>query len=56
MTTPATENLFRTKKDTDVEPLSKYRFAHFHSTGAKLLFLAKRGCPDMLLAVSFIMT
>jgi len=40
----------------DAVVLSKHRTGQFHSTVAKLLFLAKRGRPDILLAVSFLTT
>jgi hypothetical protein len=54
VTTPATNNLFRTRKD--VEKLSRRRAGIYHSTVAKLLFVAKRARPDILLAVSFMTT
>jgi len=36
--------------------LSKTRSGIFHATVAKLLFVAKRAQPDILLAVSFLTT
>jgi hypothetical protein len=54
VTTPATNNLFQTR--IDVEKLSKRRATIYHSTVAKLLFVAKRARPDILLAVSFMTT
>jgi hypothetical protein len=42
VTTPATDIFFRTRKETDLEPMCKHRVAQFHSTIAKLLFSAKR--------------
>jgi len=52
--TPATNNLFKTR--TNVEKLSSRRAGIYHSTVAKLLFVAKRARPDILLAVSFMTT
>jgi hypothetical protein len=52
--TPATNNLFKTREN--VEALSSRRAGIFHSTVAKLLFVAKRARPDILLAVSFMTT
>jgi hypothetical protein len=49
VTTPATNNLFRTRMD--VKKLSKRRATIYHSTVAKLLFVAKRARPEFLLAV-----
>jgi hypothetical protein len=56
--TPATENLFKVQKGAEQEKLllSKSKAMIFHSTVAKLLFLSKRGRPDILLAVSFLTT
>jgi hypothetical protein len=50
--TPATSNLFKTRNETEASYLSATRSSCFHSMTAKLLFLAKRGRPDILLAVS----
>jgi hypothetical protein len=36
--------------------ISKHKSMQFHSTMAKLLFLAKRGRPDIFLAISFFTT
>ncbi len=54
--TPATENLFKVRSEGEAVVLSKNKAAIFHSVVAKLLFLAKRGRPDILLAVSFLTT
>jgi hypothetical protein len=51
--TPATENLFTTRDSPLLNPESKSRF---HTLTAKLLYLAKRTRPDILLAVSFLTT
>ncbi len=56
VTTPATENLFFIRADTDAVWISKHKYVQFHSTAAKLLFVVKRGRPDILLAVSFLTT
>jgi len=53
--TPATNNFFRTRND-ECDKLSKKRAGTFHATVAKLLFVAKRARPDILLAVSFLTT
>jgi hypothetical protein len=52
--TPAINNLFKTREH--VETLSTKRAGLYHSTVAKLLFVAKRARPDILLAVSFMTT
>ncbi len=54
--TPATSNLFRIRNHNEVKKISVNQAKMFHSTVAKLLFLAKRGRPDVLLAVSFLTT
>jgi hypothetical protein len=54
--TPATNNLFKTRKETGEMKLSKIRTGTFHATVAKLLFVAKRARPDILLAISFLTT
>jgi hypothetical protein len=54
--TPATNNLFKTRKETGEMKLSKIHTRTFHSTVAKLLFVAKRARPDILLAISFLTT
>jgi len=53
--TPATNNLFWTR-DGESAKLSKKRAGVFHATVAKLLFVAKRARPDILLAISFLTT
>ncbi len=50
----ATNHIFRTRMDE--EKLSKSHAMIYHSTVAKLLFVAKRARPDILLAVSFMTT
>jgi len=52
--TPATNNLFQTR-DGESAKLSKKRAGVFHATVAKLLFVAKRARPDILLTISFLM-
>jgi hypothetical protein len=54
--TPATSNLFQIRKECERELLEKERKSSFHLAVAKLLFLSKRGRPDILLAVSFLTT
>jgi len=56
MKTPANDNLFQVRKRTDAVVLSKHGTGQFHSTIVKLLFLAKWGIPDILLAVLFLTT
>jgi hypothetical protein len=51
--TPATDTLFVTRDSTLLDNSSKKKF---HSLVAKLLYLAKRVRPDILLAVSFLTT
>jgi hypothetical protein len=51
--TPATIHLFKTR---NVEKISQRKSKIFHSAVAKLLFVAKRARPDILLAVSFLTT
>ena len=53
-TTPATENLFQTRDTATL--LDEKGKKHFHSIVAKLLYLAKRTRPDVLLPVSFLTT
>ena len=55
VTTPATNNLFKIRQCEDIL-LSPRRAGVFHATVAKLLFVAKRARPDILLAVSFLTT
>jgi hypothetical protein len=56
VSTPATDNLYRIRQEKDTTLLSKEKSNHFHSNLAKLLFLAKRGRPDILLAILFLTT
>ena len=51
---PATADLFDVNDDS--KPLSKSDKETFHSRVAKLLYLAKRSRPDILLAISFLTT
>jgi len=55
VTTPAINNLFKTR-DSNVVKVSMQKASVFHSTVAKLLFVAKRARPDILLAISFLTT
>jgi hypothetical protein len=52
--TPATNNLFKTRQEVD--GLSRQQAGLFHARVAKLLFVAKRARPDILLAISFLTT
>jgi hypothetical protein len=54
--TPASDNLFRVRKRIEKIEITKYQSSQFHSTVAKLLFIAKRGRTNILLAVSFLTT
>jgi hypothetical protein len=54
--TPATDNLFKVRKQGDAGLITTTKAKIFHSTVKKLLFLAKWGKPDILLAVSFLTT
>jgi len=54
VTTPATNNLFKTREEA--EKLSQKRARLYHAVVVKLLFVAKRARPDILLAVSFMTT
>ncbi len=54
--TPATNQLFKVRSNKETIVLNKDKAKVFHSIVAKLLFLAKRGRPDILLAVSFLTT
>jgi hypothetical protein len=49
--TPATENLFTIRESS---PLDKDQSSRFHTLTAKLLYLAKRTRPNILLPVSFL--
>ena len=53
--TPASNYLFKTRQDNGVK-LTREKAKLFHSTVAKLLFVAKRARPDILLTVSFLLT
>ena len=52
---PARKNLF-TSHDDECEELDEARSETFHSVTAKLLFIMKRGRPDIETAVSYLMT
>jgi hypothetical protein len=54
--TPASDHLFNVRKNGEEVKLAQHRSTQFHATVAKLLFLAKRGRPDILLAISFLTT
>jgi hypothetical protein len=53
-TTPAKRDLFDV--NSDATPLDKQKMELFHSIVAKLLYIAKRGRIDILLAVAFLCT
>jgi hypothetical protein len=53
-TSPAAGHLFNIVEG--IEPLDKDQSEFFHTTVAKLLFLCKRGCPDIQTAISFLCT
>ena len=50
---PARSNLFNTK-DGDSVLLNEKERKFFHALVAKLLYLGKRVCPDILVAISFL--
>lgn len=50
--TPATKNLFRVRDDC--RKLGEEEKEFYHSTIAKILYLAKRVRPDLLVAISFL--
>ena len=52
--TPAADHLFKTRSDAD--PLDAETADLFHRVTAQLLFLCKRGRPDIQTAVSFLCT
>ena len=52
--TPANNNLFVVNKNSPL--ISKANSQYFHTMTAKLLFLSKRGIPDILKAVAFLTT
>jgi Reverse transcriptase (RNA-dependent DNA polymerase) len=54
VTTPANKNLF--ELNVDAPRLRKDKSDLFHSIVAKLLYVAKRGRPDILLAIAFLCT
>ena len=54
VTTPATANLFNVNKAA--QPLTPRQAKQFHTTVAKLLYLAKRTRVDILLAIAFLST
>jgi len=54
--TPASNNLFRVRKENEASYLMQDKSSIFHSMTAKLIILGKRGQPDILLAVPFLTT
>ena len=54
MSTPAANHLFEV--DPDTEKLESVKAETYHHLVAKLLYLAKRSRPDILLAVLFLCT
>jgi hypothetical protein len=54
--TPAGENLFKTREDTDRKLLPEEQAQHFHRTVAQLLFLSCRARRDIQTAVAFLTT
>jgi hypothetical protein len=54
--TPAAEHLFQVDEDGPTLLSSEGGATMFHHNTAKLLFLAKRACPDLQLAVAFLCT
>jgi len=54
--TPATNNLFHIRNGPERNMLGHIQKSQFYSTVVKLLFVAKHGRPDILLAVSFLTT
>jgi hypothetical protein len=53
-TSPAADHLFQIIKGID--PLDQDQSEFFHTTVAKLLFLCKRGRPDIQTAIAFLCT
>ncbi len=53
---PATEHLFDVRTDALMTPPSPADCIYFHSTVAKLLYIAKRTRPDILVTVAFLTT
>lgn len=52
--TPAKGHLFKADNEKKLIPTKQQQT--FHSCVSKLLFIAKRGCPDILTAISFLIT
>jgi hypothetical protein len=52
--TPESLNLFKIRDEAT--PLDPENSEFFHTTVAKLLFLCKRGCPDIQTAIAFLCT
>ena len=52
--TPANQNLFNI--DENSQPIKELEAHAYHTSTAKLLFLAKRARPDLLTAVAFLTT
>jgi hypothetical protein len=53
---PATEHLFQVREDAPVPVPTTADCIYFHSTVAKLLYLAKRTRPDILVTIAFLTT
>ena len=54
--TPASDNLFVVREDSEAGELTKPQKEWFHSFVAKCLYLSKRSRPDILTVVSFLTT
>ena len=54
--TPAGDNLFEVREDSEAGELTQQQKEWFHSYVAKCLYLSKRSRPDILTAVSFLTT
>jgi hypothetical protein len=53
---PATEHLFQVREDAPAPVPNTVDCIYFHSTVAKLLYIAKRTRPDILVAIAFLTT
>ena len=56
ITSPAAENLFDTRPDSEAGEIDKHTKDWFHRFAAKLLYLAKRTRPEILTTVAFLCT
>jgi hypothetical protein len=52
--TPASSNLFTVRKSTN--KLDDERAMMYHHLTAKMLYLCKRACPDLRMAISLLVT